>query len=263
MKFFAFSVACVLLSSTAQARAADLPSVKRALDSGRPGFSIDGEAEDRVKPDRAILSLGAVDERPTAAAASVENARLSNAIVAAIKKFGVDAQDIHADDLELEPLFRERTDPKTHDVIDSTFTGYRAFTMYRIEIRNVDDAPRIARQIVESGANSYRGLTFMASDREARFDVLRAKAVASALQRATLYANSAALKLGDIVQIVPEASFAGHSDGDLPKGKGAAAEVALSVPAEPRTESLVARVGVTWDLAPQCAPSCETEKEGK
>jgi uncharacterized protein len=263
MRFVAINIACFLISFSAQAWGADLPAVKRNPDSGLTGFSVVGEAEDHVKPDLAVLSLGAIDEKPTAAAAALENASLSNNIVAAIKKFGVEAQDIHADDLELEPLFRERTDPKTHEVVERTFTGYRAFTMYRVKIRNVDDAPRIARQIVESGANSYRGLTFMASDRDARFDALRAKAVANALQRAALYANSAALKLGDIVQIVPQPSFSGHSDKDLPSAEDAGTEVALSVPAEPNLESLVARVSVTWELAPQCAASCEADKNRK
>jgi uncharacterized protein YggE len=268
MKFVVLGFACVLVLSSAPVWGADIPLVKGSPASGPgssfPNISVDGEAEDHVKPDRAILSLGAVDDRPTAAAAAVENARLSNDIVAAIRKFGVEAPDIRAENLELEPLFRERTDPKTDAVVERTFIGYRAFTMYRVQIRKVDDAPRIARQIVESGANSYRGLTFMASDRETRFDALRAKAVANALQRAELYASSASLKLGGIVQIAPEnGSFAGHSDTDLPTGMGAAEEVTLSVPAEPNLESFRARVTITWELAPQNANPCEADKDRK
>jgi uncharacterized protein len=261
MKALAFSLAYVLILSSAQVWGADMPALKASPGSSSPNISADGEAEDQVKPDLAILSLGAVDDRPTAAAAAVENARLSNNIVEAIKKLGVGAQDIRAENLELEPLFRERTDPKTNDVVERTFIGYRAFTMYRVQIHNVDDAPRIARQIVESGSNSYRGLTFLASDREMRFDALRAKAVTNALQRAELYAKSASLKLGDIVQIAPESgSFPGHSDQDLPPEKGGAAEVALSVPAEPGLESLHAKVRVTWELASQNASPCEIDK---
>ena len=264
MKFVALGITCGLVLSGAQAWGADMPAMKSIPGSSIPGISVDGEAEDHVKPDLAILSLGAVDDRPTVAAAAVENARLSSNIVAAIKKFGIEAQDVRAENLELEPLFRERTDPKTNDVVERTFTGYRAFTMYRVQIHNVDDAPRIARQIVESGTNSYRGLTFMASDREMRFDALRAKAVASALQRATLYANSASLKLGDIAEIAPQnGSFSGHSDRDLPTGRGEAAEVELSVPAEPNPESFHALVRVTWQLAPQSASHCETDKDRK
>jgi uncharacterized protein YggE len=267
MNFAALGAACIVVLSSAQVWAADMPTMKtNAGPSGSsvPSISVEGEAEDNLKPDLAILSLGAVDDRPTTAAAAVENARLSSAIVAAIKKFGIEAQDIHAENLELEPLFRERKDPKTDEVVERTFTGYRAFTMYRVQIHNVDDAPRIARQIVESGTNSYRGLTFMASDRETRFDALRAKAVANALQRAALYANSASLKLGDIIQIAPEnGSYSGHSEKDLPIGKGEAAEVELSVPAEPKLESFHALVRVTWQLAPQNAASCETDKDRK
>jgi uncharacterized protein len=257
MKIPAIVGACILVLSIAPVWGADLPTVKARSGSAVPGISIDGEADDHVKPDLAILSLGAVDDRPTAAAAAIENARLSANIVASIRKFGVEAQDIRAENLELEPQFRERIDPKTKEVVERTFIGYRAFTMYRVRIRNVDDAPRIARQIVESGANSYRGLTFMAGDREARFDALRAKAVANALQRAQLYADSASLKLGDIIQIAPDnGSTSGHSDSDLPNGEDAT-EVNLTVPSEPNPESFRALIRVTWELAPQKATPCE------
>jgi uncharacterized protein len=264
MKVLAFSLAYILALSSTQVWGADMPTLKTGPGSSTPNISADGEAEDQVKPDLAILSLAAVDDRPTAAAAAVDNGKLSNSIVAAIKKFGVEGPDIRAGNLQLEPVFRERTDPKTNDVIERTFIGYRALTMYRVQIHNVDDAPRIARQIVESGSNSYRGLTFLASDRETRFDALRAKAVTNARQRAELYATSASLKLGDIVQIAPESgAFAGHSDQDLPAEKGGAAEVAVSVPAEPGLESLRARVRVTWELASQNTVPCESDKVRK
>jgi uncharacterized protein YggE len=241
------------------------PPVAPSSGSPVPSISVDGEAEDYVKPDLAILSLGAVDDRPTAADAAVENAKLSNNIVAMVKKFGIDPQDIRAESLNLSPVYRNKSIPKTNDVVvEQIFVGYRAFTMYRVYIHNVDEAPRIARQIVESGANIYRGLTFLAKDRDMRFDTLRAKAVANALERATLYASNASLKLGNIVQIWQQGDqLSGHSDKDLPTGKGATAEAELSVPTKADLEAFHARVRVTWELAPQSPPACEADKDRK
>jgi uncharacterized protein len=266
MKFLAYGVACALTLSSAQVCGADLPMMKPAAQSpvSRPSISVGGEAEDHVKPDLAILSLWAVDEKPTAAAAAIENARLSKDLVASIKKFGIDTPDILAENLELQPQYRTRTDPKTGEELERIFIGYRAFTMYRVTIHNVDDAPRIARQIVEDGSNIYRGLEFLVNDRDQRFDDLRAKAVANALQRATLYAGSASLKLGDIIQIAPGGVYLpGHSDEDLPAGKGADAKPALSIPAEANLQTLRAQVTVTWELALQHAADCATDKEQK
>jgi uncharacterized protein YggE len=51
-------------------------------------MSVQGETEEHVKPDLALSSLEAVDERPTAAAAAVENAHLAQALIAAVRPAG-------------------------------------------------------------------------------------------------------------------------------------------------------------------------------
>ncbi len=71
-------IALVLMAGLAfDASAADLPTRKSVPVGGGqtiPGLSVDGEAEDSVKPDVAVLSLEAVDDLPTAPAASARNA---------------------------------------------------------------------------------------------------------------------------------------------------------------------------------------------
>jgi uncharacterized protein YggE len=266
MKAWWSIVICLFLASSAPVRATDMPTIKPRPGetvANLPSVSVDGEAEERVKPDVALLSLEAVDERPTAAAAAIENARLTQVLLATMQKYGVADSDIHADALDLSPQFRERTDPKSGNVVERIFTGYSASTVYRVQIHKVDDAPRIARQIVESGADIYRGLTFQALDRDERLDALRAKAVQKALQRATRYAETASLRLGDILQIAPLRALTPVSDDQTAIAKGAAGQVALSVPAQASDIVLRAGATVSWELKPKDGSDCAADKASK
>jgi uncharacterized protein YggE len=257
---------------------ADLPTIKNAgaeasMITRKPGqapvsegptITVGGDAAEVVKPTLAILTLAAVDEKPTLSAAASLNTKMASDLVAAIKKLGVADEDIHPGSLDLHPLFKDRTDPKTQDVIEHRFLGYRAETIYRVHIRNVDEAPSIARKLVESGTDSYRGLGFVADDSDERFDALRAKAIANAMKRAVVYSHEASLKLGEIVQIAPNGVQyrSNPEEADSQRNEGDS-QIAISVPSSPTLKPMRASVKVTWQLLPQDASSCTPNPDQK
>jgi uncharacterized protein YggE len=67
-------------------------------------IAVTGEAVEEVAPDRAILRFGVVTERPTAAAASAENARTMEAIIAELKAMGVSDADMQTQTVLLAPF---------------------------------------------------------------------------------------------------------------------------------------------------------------
>jgi uncharacterized protein len=249
------------------AAAADLPTRKAiTLGNGRTilGLSVDGEAEDSVKPDEVILSLEAVDDLPTAAAASARNAVSTSEIVATLKRLGVDEANIQTEALDLTPLYRERPIAEGGEGAERVLAGYRASTMVRARMRNVDEAPKLARSLVESGSDSYRGLTFIVADHDARFEALRIKAVADATKRAKAYSESAALTICQVLDVAPgDGSNAGRSERDLPKRRGDFAPGPISIPTGVEPEVLRAHVVLTWALPPERPDSCETEPDNK
>ena len=247
--------------------AADLPT-KRAFSvaGGRtvPGLSVDGEAEEIVKPDVAVLSLEAVDEAPSAAAGSARNAASTVGIVAALKRLGVDEADVRTEALDLTPLYRERPLAAGGEGVERVLAGYRASTMIRARLRDVEAAPRIARALVESGSDAYRGVTFFVADHDARFEALRIKAMADAARRAKVYSESAAMKLCQVLDVAPGAgSDAGRSERDFPERLGDVPQGAVSIPTGVAPEVLRAHVVLTWALPPARPDSCEPAPESK
>ena len=260
---FVLATAC----STFAASAADLPTKKAIpIGGGRtiPGLSVDGEAEDSVKPDVAILSLEAVDDLPTAAAASTRNAASTGEIVSALRQLGVDEADVRTEALDLTPLYRERPLANGGEGGEHVLAGYRASTMVRARLRNVGDAPKIARALIESGSDAYRGLTFYVADHDARFEALRIKAMTDAARRAKLYAEGAAMMLCQVLDVAPGAgSNPGRSERDLPERRGDFAQGALSIPTAVEPEVLRANVVLTWALPPARPDSCEPAGDNK
>lgn len=251
----ALTTACLAFGASA----ADLPT-KKAIPVGGghtiPGLSVDGESEEIVKPDVAVLSLEAVDDLPTAAAASARNAVATGEIVSALKRLGVDEAGIRTEALDLTPLYRER--PIGGEGVERVLAGYRASTMIRAHIHDVDGAPRIARALIESGSDAYRGLTFVVADHDARFEALQIKAMADAARRAKLYSESAAMRLCQVLDVAPGAgSNAGRSERDLPGRRGDFPQGAISIPTAVESEVLRAHVVLTWALPPVRPDDCE------
>jgi hypothetical protein len=243
------------------ASAADLPTRKSVPVGGGqtiPGLSVDGEAEDSVKPDVAVLSLEAVDDLPTAPAASARNAVSTNEIIAALKRLGVDERDIRTESFDLTPLYRERPIATGDEGVERVLAGYRASTLVRARMRDVDAAPKLARALFESGSDAYRGLTFFVSDHDARFDALRIKAMADAARRAKVYSESASMLLCQVLDVTLGAgSNAGRSERDVPERRGDHPPGAVSIPTAAEPEVLRAHVVMTWALPPARPDSCE------
>jgi uncharacterized protein YggE len=226
----------------------------RAQDAGEkftlPRISVTGEASEEVRPDEAELRLHVVSEQPTPVLAAQGNARSAAEVVAELKTLGIEGRDIRTEALSLAPLVVEERDPATHEVVRRTQTGYRATSGFVVHIRDVDKAGAVVIHVVEHGANTYDGLSFDVSDREARLDALRAKAVRDALRRAALYAGAASMKLGRLMAIDPEPDSREYAD--LPRARSAAAGPhPVEIPTEPGTTTLSARVTATWELVPE------------
>jgi uncharacterized protein YggE len=213
-----------------------------------PHITVTGTSFVEVRPDIATLSLGVVNERPTAAEAESENARAAASAIAGLKEFGVDPKDIKTSSLVLAPVMVEERDPKTNGVVKRTLTGYRAENGLTVTIRDVDKAGAIASRVAASGANFYRGLYFSVSDKEAREDGLRAAAVKEAMRKAALYSHGAATKLGRLLAIEPNPEFGA---ANLPMQKSSDGPRTVVVPVEPGNVRIESTVSATWELVPE------------
>jgi uncharacterized protein len=210
-----------------------------------PTITTNGIASAEVVPDLATISLGVDTERPKAADAARDNALAAQAIVGEIKAQGIEAKDVKTQSVTLSPDYDEVNDDNGH-VTKRTLRGYIAHNSLIVRVRQIDKASVLAGQLMDKGANSFDGIAFDYTQKEAKYDALRGDAVRDALRKANSYVNGLGLKLGRVLEIATRSPTS--IPAAMPLAMRAKREAA-AVPVEPGVEMLRTEVQVTWELA--------------
>lgn len=205
-------------------------------------ITTNGVASTEVAPDIATISLGVDTERPNAADAARENARATQAIAGEIKAQGIEARDIKT------PVYDEVRDASGY-VAKRTLRGYAARNVLSVRIREVGKAGGLAGQLMDKGANSFYGIEFDYTQKDAKYDALRGDAVRDALRKANNYVSGLGIKLGRVLEIATQVGSQGPAGMSLQKNFAAKSEAATAVPIEPGADVLRTEVQVTWELA--------------
>ena len=209
-----------------------------------PTITVEGVATREVVPDTATIRLGVVTERPTAAEAARDNARTARMLVDDVKANGVEDRDIATTEATLEAVYEARNGAGT-----SKFRAFRASNLVQIRIRNLGTAGDLAARLIDKGANALRGIEFTLSDPQPVLDALRADATRDARRKAALYADAAQVRLGAVLEIRPDGESAPYADRRL-KMEALAPAPSQSVPLQAGSQTLEARVSITWRLEP-------------
>lgn len=201
-------------------------------------ISVTGTASIEAEPDIAHLSTGVSSEASTAKEALAANSALMRKVIEGLKSAGVLAKDIQTSGLHVEPRY---TSPKPGQA--PSINGYRAVNNVRISARDIGKLGDILDQLVTLGANQMHGLSFEVSKADELKDEARRKAVANALRKAKLYAEAAGASVGEVIAISDDVVQVQPRGGVM-----ARSAMAESVPIERGSQSLEARVHVTWAL---------------
>jgi uncharacterized protein YggE len=74
-----------------------------------------------------------------------------------------------------------------------------------VRIRDIEKAGVLAGHLLDKGANSFEGIAFDYTQKEAKYDALLGDAVRDALRKANSYVNGLGLKLGRVLEIAAQA----------------------------------------------------------
>ena len=194
---FAAAFLMLLLATPSNAaQAQQAPTLKDSV----PTITTNGEASAEVVPDIATISLGVDTERPKAADAARENARAAQAVVNEIKAQGIDAKDIKTVSVTLAPVYDEERDDRGY-VTKRTLRGYSASNSLHVRIKDIGKAGTLASQMLDKGANRVDGISYDYSQKDEKYDALRAVAVRDALRKAKSYVDALGIKLGRVLEI--------------------------------------------------------------
>jgi uncharacterized protein YggE len=163
--------------------------------AGSSTVEVTGEAELKLPPDQAVLSLGVTTEGPTAREAMEKNAQTMTAVMAALANAGFAGKDVRTQTVSLHPVMDYRPNEQPRII------GYRASNTVQVTTRDPATIGRALDAGVQAGANVSAGLAFTIADpRAAETQALRL-AVQDAQQRAGAMAEDVGKKITRVIEV--------------------------------------------------------------
>lgn len=169
-------------------------------------ITVVGRGEVKVKPDVANTTVG-VDVQAGTVDAAMEDAQARmTAILAALKKLGIDEKDIRTSNFSIN---FERTSPEPRVVTAEAAPGtieppagfYRVSNMVQVTIRDMTKVAEVLDTAVKAGANNVWGLSFGLDDTDALEAQAREAAVKDARERAEALAELTGVEVGDVIAV--------------------------------------------------------------
>jgi uncharacterized protein len=183
-----------------------------------------------IAPDEATVSAGVHTQAASASAALAENAKLMNAVVAALKAAG--GGQLQTQQVSLYP----QTGPQ------GDVTAYVADNSVSAKTK-IAGAGALIDAAVGAGANTVNGPNLGVSDRDARYRDALGKAVADARLKAEALAKAGGFGVGPVSSVTEQG---GSGPPQVFQAIGAAAKDAT--PIEPGSQEVTADVTVTFRI---------------
>lgn len=158
-------------------------------------IAVSGNGKVVYVPDIGWVSAGVNSEGKTAADAWERNRQKVEKIFERLRSLGLDPKDMQTSGLNVGPKYVHRPNQEPELV------GYTASYDLRVTVRKLPDMGKVLDGAVAAGANQRMSISFGCSDADRLLDEARAKAVADARKKATLYATGAGARLGKVLLI--------------------------------------------------------------
>jgi hypothetical protein len=170
-------------------------SAHHAEPRGSRVISARGVGKVAVKPDVAVVHVGAEMRAPALADAAGDVARRMTAVLARLKALGVADRDLTTVAYTMDPV----TAPRRAEEDPSRIAGYRVTNVVQVKIRDLAGVGRILDDAVGAGANMITSLHFTIDDPSKPEAEARALAVKAAAATAQQLAAAAGVNLGELV----------------------------------------------------------------
>lgn len=180
-----------LITSTALAATLCLPAFAQTQQN-EPTLSLSESATVQMAPDFATVSSGVVTRAETARAAVRANAQAMSEVFGALRRAGVENDDMQTAQLSVSPVYSDRREPNQ---IERTIIGYEARNQVSAKVRDTDLVGQVIDAMVSAGANNINGVTFGAEDTDDALNAARREAIAGLLAKAELFADAAGFEL--------------------------------------------------------------------
>lgn len=204
---------------------------------------VSGEGKVTASPNIATVTVGMLTQGNDVARAQKENTEKMNALIAAVKKIGIEDKDMQTASYYINPRYNYREGR-------STIEGYEVLQSVTVKIRDLQKIPAVLAAAGEHKANQVSGVNFSIDEPENLRAEARGKAIDRARDMADAIAQGLGVKLGRVVAF-------NESMGGFPPPMPLMAERAYGVGGpdmmpqpkiEPGSEEIVVNVSVTYEI---------------
>jgi len=204
-------------------------------------ISVPGVGRVSVQPDIALLRLGVLVVRQTAAAARESAAATMTAVLEALSARGLAKKDLRTALLSLSPVtdYSPETGPRV--------TGYQAANSVSVTVRDLTSAGALIDAALAAGATSMDGLDFTVDDPSAAEEQARQLAMADAKRRAQTIAAASGVTLVGVSGVVEGERGGAPVPYPGPRAMAFKAEAA-DTPVEAGSQEIVVSVTVTYAI---------------
>ena len=182
----------MMVAAAALTLAAPLALAQTAAEKPRH-IAVNGEAEVKMAPDRAVLVLGMVSESRELPKAQAENAQKIGQAIAMLEAQGIDKRHIQTDFVRIEPRFE-----KTFGVGPASYVVRRDIVVTVVDLKKLET---VIGEAVKLGINSASQFSLQTSDLRKHRDAARLQAAQAAKEKADLLARALGASVGPVLTI--------------------------------------------------------------
>ena len=169
-----------------------------------PVLRVQGTAEVRVVPDLAVVRLGVANEAQTAQEAQQAVNEASDAILDAVRRAGIDEQNVQTVRLVLSPIYSSR---RQGDTQEPRIVGYRASNTVSVRAEDLSLVASVIDAALDAGANQLEGVSFGLQDDQAVKQQALRRAIEEANGKAEAMAAALGVELDAIISVTEEPGF--------------------------------------------------------
>jgi len=192
-------------------------------------------------PDIAHVTLGVqIQPQATAPQATDMLAKQTSAVVAAIKKLGIEEKDIKTQNISVQPSY-------SYDEGKQTLRGFEASEQIEVIIRKTDQAGDVIARGAQAGANQIGGVTFSNEDLQNEQLASEKDAIEHARKKATALADALHVRLGKVKNYSVSQNYGGPVPYAM-EAKAIGGDSVSSPPILPGTQENAVTVTVTYEI---------------
>jgi len=158
-------------------------------------ITVTGTGKVTITPDIAYISVGVHTENASAQQAVSDNNTQAQAVITAIKGFGVADKDIQTTDFSINPQQQTDNNGKVTGIL------YVVDNTVYVTVRNLTKLGNLLDTAVTSGANNISSIQFDVADKTAALSQARQAAVTDARKQADELTKATNVALGDVENI--------------------------------------------------------------